>query len=130
MLYLNILLILSVIADGAFSQQPRGQPPPINQFQQPQPGAGIGEECVKATYEAFRHLKEHLKNKIDVDSQSDWSDEKEVFYYFELADLNKDFYIDGLELIQTVTAHEHSSKRLLQRISFNISHFFAEFCSR
>ena len=56
----------------------------------------------------FRHLKLHLENKIDV-SNEEWNDEKEMFHYFSMHDLNKDAVIDGLEIMKAIT-HDHSGQ--------------------
>ncbi|VDO11312.1 unnamed protein product [Brugia timori] len=52
-----------------------------------------------------RHIKQHLKRKVDVRRMS-FNKDLETFHYFRMHDLNKDGKIDGVELIKGLT-HLH-----------------------
>ncbi|CAD5226151.1 unnamed protein product [Bursaphelenchus okinawaensis] len=47
------------------------------------------------------HLKHHLGDQIDIDD-SKLSEEQKRFHYFKMHDLNKDNFIDGLELMAAI----------------------------
>ncbi|UMM34875.1 hypothetical protein L5515_007750 [Caenorhabditis briggsae] len=50
-----------------------------------------------------RHIKQHLENKIEVEKLTE---EQQRFHYFALHDLNKDNFIDGIEILKALT-HDH-----------------------
>lgn len=56
----------------------------------------------------FRHLKQHLESKIDVDGK-EWDKEQQFFHYFQVSDLNRDSYIDGIEVSKAIT-HQHEEQ--------------------
>lgn len=51
-----------------------------------------------------RHIKEHLKQKVDIGKIS-LNKDLEAFHYFRMHDLNRDGKIDGVELIKGLTHH-------------------------
>ncbi|KAK5966202.1 EF-hand domain-containing protein [Trichostrongylus colubriformis] len=50
------------------------------------------------------HMKEHLKNKIETTATE--SEERRLFHWFLINDLNHDGNIDGLEIMKSVI-HSH-----------------------
>ncbi|CAI4223351.1 unnamed protein product [Auanema sp. JU1783] len=52
------------------------------------------------------HIKQHLENKIEVEKLSE---EQQRFHYFSMHDLNKDQYIDGIEIVKALT-HDHENE--------------------
>ncbi|CAI5450882.1 unnamed protein product [Caenorhabditis angaria] len=50
------------------------------------------------------HIKQHLENKIEVEKLSE---EQQRFHYFSMHDLNKDNFIDGIEILKALM-HEHT----------------------
>ncbi|CAD5230146.1 unnamed protein product [Bursaphelenchus xylophilus] len=47
------------------------------------------------------HIKHHLGQQIDMENEK-MSEEKQRFHYFNMHDLNKDGFIDGLELMGAI----------------------------
>ncbi|KAK5970637.1 hypothetical protein GCK32_008729 [Trichostrongylus colubriformis] len=55
------------------------------------------------------HLKEHLKNKVETSGPT--TAEKQRFRWFWITDLNHDGYLDGIEIMKSLThSHDHSNK--------------------
>jgi len=54
------------------------------------------------------HLKQHLESKIDVDGK-EWDKEQQFFHYFQVSDLNRDSYIDGVEVSKAIS-HQHEEQ--------------------
>ena len=57
----------------------------------------------------FRHIKKHLETKIDVEDGKVWDKEQQFFHYFQVSDLNRDSYIDGVEVSKAIT-HQHEEQ--------------------
>ncbi|CAA96671.2 EF-hand domain-containing protein [Caenorhabditis elegans] len=51
------------------------------------------------------HIKQHLENKIEVEKLTE---EQQRFHYFSMHDLNKDNFIDGIEILKALT-HTHDA---------------------
>jgi Ca2+-binding EF-hand superfamily protein len=62
------------------------------------------------TISTCRHLKQHFEDKIEINNQT-FDATHSKFYYFNLHNLNKDAYIDGLELMKGIT-HVHGGEAL------------------
>lgn len=57
------------------------------------------EHIFESNQSMFSHLKQHFEDKIEINNKTfDLTHSK--FYYFNLHNLNKDAYIDGLELMK------------------------------
>ncbi|CAD5223868.1 unnamed protein product [Bursaphelenchus okinawaensis] len=53
------------------------------------------------------HIKLHFNHTIDIDKKMD--NDHSQFYYFDMHNLNKDLYIDGLEVAKGLT-HSHDGE--------------------
>ncbi|CDW58617.1 EF-hand 7 domain containing protein [Trichuris trichiura] len=65
------------------------------------------QHCTFCEYssELFRHVKEHLKGRLNLDEGM--SADSVKFHYFRMYDVNKDARLDGTEIIKAVT-HSHA----------------------
>ncbi|KAM3717674.1 Multiple coagulation factor deficiency protein [Dirofilaria immitis] len=71
----------------------------------------------KSAVHDITHIKQHLKEKIDINKVS-LDRDLETFHYFRMHDLNKDGKIDGVELIKGLThIHEEMSENKGEKIS-------------
>ncbi|KJH43876.1 hypothetical protein DICVIV_10108 [Dictyocaulus viviparus] len=82
---------------------------------------GEHEFASEAKIHDERHIKEHLKNKINV---SKMTEEQQRFHYFMMSDLDKDGRIDGTEIIQALSHVHNSSGVVIDRQSYQTDELF------
>ncbi|KAI6190599.1 hypothetical protein M3Y97_00136000 [Aphelenchoides bicaudatus] len=97
------------------SSQQHPIPPQPNTNQQQPHGHTHGKFGSPSEIHDIDHLKQHFEDKIEINNKTfDLNHSK--FYYFNLHNLNKDEYIDGLELMKGIT-HTHEGEALPNAMS-------------
>ncbi|KAI6223749.1 hypothetical protein M3Y99_01428100 [Aphelenchoides fujianensis] len=106
-----MILLLEFLLSASFVLSAAQPPPPVPPTTTQAPHGHVhGRFGSKDEITDFEHLKQHFENKIEIKNDT-FDPTHSKFYYFNLHNLNKDAYIDGLELMKGIT-HGHDGTPL------------------